>query len=145
MYAILEIVEGYLSQKYSCGKQFNLLEEYSPLNSEPWAVTKYRQVGPKKSRKVWPQNKARLKNPELTSTPINLNLIRLWYQSNQMFLAQVARNFSYSPATPSYAICSLPKLVRHYRKTILLSLKIGFSCKICTVFFYTTTLKLTFS
>ena len=59
--------------------------------------------------------------------------------------AKVARNFSYSLATPSYAICSLPKLVRNYRKTSLLSLKIGFSCKICTVFFYITTLKLTFS
>ena len=45
--------------------------------------------------------------------------------------AKVARNFSYSPATPSYAICSLPKIVRNYKKTNLSSLKIGFSCNIC--------------
>ena len=34
MYGNIEIVEGYLSQIYSCGKQFNLLEEYSPLLAE---------------------------------------------------------------------------------------------------------------
>ena len=31
VYGNIEIVEGYSSQIYSCGKQFNLLEEYSPL------------------------------------------------------------------------------------------------------------------
>ena len=34
VYGNIEIVEGYSSQIYSCGKQFNLLEEYSPLG--PW-------------------------------------------------------------------------------------------------------------
>ena len=33
VYGNIEIVEGYSSQKYSFGKQFNLLEEYSPLTS----------------------------------------------------------------------------------------------------------------
>ena len=59
--------------------------------------------------------------------------------------AKVARNFSYSPATPSYAIRSLPKLVRNYRKPCLISLKMRFSCKICRTFFHIITLKLTFS
>ena len=31
VYGNIEIVEGYSSQTYSCGKQFNLLQEYSPL------------------------------------------------------------------------------------------------------------------
>ena len=31
VYGNIEIVEGYSSQIYPCGKQFNLLEEYSPL------------------------------------------------------------------------------------------------------------------
>ena len=31
VYGNIEIVEGYSSQIYLCGKQFNLLEEYSPL------------------------------------------------------------------------------------------------------------------
>ena len=31
VYGNIEIVEGYSSQTYSGGKQFNLLEEYSPL------------------------------------------------------------------------------------------------------------------
>ena len=78
-------------------------------------------------------------------------VLSLWWVGGCVFQlitsggAKVARNFSYSPATPSYAICSLPKLVRNYRKTSLLLLKIRFSCKICTVFFYITALKLTFS
>ena len=33
VYGNIEIVEGYSSQIYSCGKQFNLLEEYSPLRT----------------------------------------------------------------------------------------------------------------
>ena len=33
VYGNIEIVEGYSSQIYSCGKQFNLLEEYSPLST----------------------------------------------------------------------------------------------------------------
>ena len=51
-------------------------------------------------------------------------------QSRRTRGVKVARNFSYSPATPSYAIRSLPKLVRNYRKTCLIPLAIGFSCKI---------------
>ena len=31
LFLMYGIVEGYSSQIYSCGKQFNLLEEYSPL------------------------------------------------------------------------------------------------------------------
>ena len=34
MYGNIEIVEGYSSLTYSCRKQFNLLEEYSPLSAQ---------------------------------------------------------------------------------------------------------------
>ena len=39
VYGNIERVEGYSCQIYSCGKQFNLLEEYSPL--WPWKPQKW--------------------------------------------------------------------------------------------------------